>query len=50
MVLSKNCNQVIVDDGFSHHEEEIVVVEHHPGHTVVVEHHPQHEFVAEHKF
>ncbi len=38
LVVSKNCNNIVIDDGFSHHEEMVVIEQHHPGHTVVVEH------------
>ncbi len=49
VLIRKSCDQVVVDDGFSHHGEIMVIEEHQPGHVLVVEHHPE-QFVVEHSF
>ncbi len=48
VLISKYCgSDIVVEDGFHHQGEVVVVEEHHPGHTVVVEqHYPGH--VVEH--
>ena len=49
VLIRKSCGEVVVDDGFSHHGEIMVIEEHQPGHILVVEHHPD-QVVVEHSF
>ncbi len=49
VLIRKSCGEVVVDDGFSHHGEIMVIEEHQPGHILVVEHHPN-QVVVEHSF
>ena len=49
VLIRKSCDHVVVDDGFLHYGEIMVIEEHNPGNNLVVEYHPEQADV-EHSF